>query len=85
MRVYPRVNGAYINLNRVRPRSGFMERLLRKSDQSFLHWAADQALDVFAGYTFTLESGFPDEAIKVVSRSIPLLDESVGELAPMIE
>jgi hypothetical protein len=42
-------------------------------------------LDVFAGFTFTLESGVPEEAIKVVIRSIPLLDPSVGELKPLIE
>jgi hypothetical protein len=42
-------------------------------------------LDVFAGYTFTLESGFPEEAIKVVIRSIPLIDARIGELADYID
>ena len=36
----------------------------------FLYWGADDTRDVFAGYTFTLESGFPSEAIIVVLRSL---------------
>jgi len=84
-RVYPRWRGTHINLDRVRRRSLFMEKLLRDADQSFFHWALDQNLDLFAGFTFTLESGFPEDAIKVVIRSIPLLDRPVGELVPLIE
>jgi hypothetical protein len=84
-RVYPRLHGVHVNLDRVRRRSLFMETLLRDADQSFLHWALDQNLDLFAGFTFTLESGFPEDAIKVVIRSIPLLDRPVGELVPLIE
>lgn len=85
VRVYPRWHGAHINLERVRRRTLFMEKLLRDADQSFLHWALDQNLDLFAGFTFTLESGFPEDAIDVVIRSIPLLDRPVGELVPLIE
>jgi hypothetical protein len=33
----------------------------------------DDVSDMFAAYAFTLESGFPEEAIKVVLRSIPLV------------
>lgn len=84
-RVYPRWHGARINLNRVRDRHRLMEKLLRDADQSFLHWAVNPDQEVFAGFTFTLESGFPEDAIKVVIRSIPLLDRSVGELAPLTE
>ncbi len=85
VRVYPRRHGAHVNLDRVRRRSLFMETLLRDADQSFLHWALDQNLDLFAGFTFTLESGFPEDAIEVVIRSIPLLDRPVGELVPLIQ
>jgi hypothetical protein len=84
-RVYPRLHGAHINLDRVRRRTLFMERLLRDADQSFLHWAIDQNRDLFAGFTFTLESGFPEDAIEMVIRSIPLLDRPVGELIPLIQ
>jgi hypothetical protein len=84
-RVYPHRSGAYININDARQRRDFMQQLLRRSDEDFFHWAADANLDVFAGFTFTLESGFPDQAIKVVIRSIPLLDESVGELGSLLQ
>jgi hypothetical protein len=84
-RVYPYWRGAHINLNRVRRRSVLMQKLLRDADQSFFHWAVNPDRDVFAGFTFTLESGFPEDAIDMVIRSIPLLDRSVGELAPLIE
>jgi hypothetical protein len=84
-RVYPHYQGPYINLEKVREPSGLMEKLLRLSDHGFFFWAADEAMDVFAGYTITLESGFPEEAVKVVIRSIPLLDESVGQMGPLID
>ena len=84
-RVYPRWHGAHINLDRVHRRTVFMERLLRDADQSFLHWALDQNRDLFAGFTFTLESGFPDDAIEVVIRSVPLLDRPLGELIPLMQ
>ena|SRR5690349_3043782 len=34
-------------------------------------------------YTFTLESGFPDEAIKIVLESIRNSDKYVGEMRPI--
>ena len=40
---------------------------------------------MFTAYTFTLESGFPDEAIKVVLRSIVNSDKFVGEMRPFID
>jgi hypothetical protein len=40
---------------------------------------------VFTGYTFTLESGFPDEAIKIVLSSIKNSDQFVGEMRPSID
>ena len=47
-----------------------MRRLLYYSDQNFLFWGADDTADVFCGYTVTLESGFPSDAIVVILRSI---------------
>ena len=84
-RVYPHYNRGYINVDRVKDRAGFMRLLLRLSDRAFLFWGADEAGDVFTGYTFTLESGFPDEAIKIVLLSIGNSDKFIGELRPFID
>ena len=62
-----------------------MRQLLRLSDTNFLYWGADQTGDIFAGYTFTLESGFPEEAIRVILWSIKPLDEYVGQMRPNID
>ena len=59
-------------------------RLLHLSAHNFLHWGVDDASHVFAAYAFTLESGFPEEAIKEVLRSIPLVGESVREMVQFI-
>ena len=83
-RIYPHYKGGYINVNNVSDRAGFMKQLLRMSDRNFLFWGADDAYDVFAGYTVTLESGFPNEAMKVVLRSIRNLDQFVGDMKPTI-
>jgi len=74
-----------INIEKVRDPHGLELQILRFSAHNFLHWGVDDASDVFAAYSFTLESGFPEEAIKVVLRSIPLVDESVGEIVQFIE
>lgn len=84
-RIYPHYNNAYINIDKVRNSSGLMRQLLRFSDSNFLFWGVDETGDVFAGYTFTLESGFPDEAIKVVLYSIKPLDQFVGQMRPVID
>lgn len=77
-RIYPI---GYINLYKdTRDSDGLMQKLLRLSDNGFFYWAADDEEDIFAGYMFTLESGFPEEAIKVVIRSIPLIDPSFGDM-----
>ena len=39
----------------------------------------------FSGYTLTLESGFPDEAIKIVLESIRNSDKYVGEMRASID
>jgi|SRR5882672_2818828 len=84
-RIYPHYNKGYINVDRVKDRVGFMRLLLRLSDRAFLYWGADESGDVFTGYTFTLESGFPEEAIRIVLRSIVNSDKFIGELRPFID
>lgn len=84
-RIYPHYNKGYINVDRVKDPAAFMRLLLRLSDRAFLYWGADDAGDVFTGYTFTLESGFPDEAIKIVLKSIVNSDKFIGELRPSID
>jgi hypothetical protein len=84
-RVYPYYNDGYVNVDKARNGLALMRQLLRFSDTNFLFWGADPTGDVFAGYTFTLESGFPDEAIRVVLWSIQPLDQYVGQMKPNID
>ena len=79
-RIYPHYRGAYINLNRVANLQGLARQLLRLSDTNFLFWGMDEGGDIFAGYTFTLESGFPEQAIRVILYSIKPLDQYVGQM-----
>jgi hypothetical protein len=85
-RIFPAYDGyGYLELAHVRDPDGVMQKLLQFSYHSFFFWGVNDGLAVFAGYTFTLESGFPEEAIKVVVRSIPLIDGPIGELVDFIE
>jgi hypothetical protein len=84
-RVYPHYNGGYINVDKAKNINGLMRKLLYFSDRNFLYWGADETGDIFSGYTFTLESGFPSEAIVIVLRSIRNTDGFVGDLRPFIE
>ncbi|HEV2827702.1 MAG TPA: hypothetical protein VGW76_08850 [Pyrinomonadaceae bacterium] len=84
-RVYPHYNRGYVNVDRAKDRAALMRLLLRLSDRAFLFWGADETGDIFTGYTFTLESGFPDEAIKIVLRSIVNSDKFIGEMRPFID
>jgi hypothetical protein len=68
--VYPHLNGRYINIEKARDSSGMMKQMLHFNLSNFMYWGADEQGDVFARYTVTLESGFPDEAMKVVLYSI---------------
>jgi hypothetical protein len=85
LRVYPHYNGGYLNLDKVKDANGFMRKLLLYNDKNFLFWGADDTNDVFAGYTITLESGYPEEAVRVVLRSIHNTDQFVGEMRPFID
>ena len=84
-RIYPHYDKSYVNVDRAKDRAGLMRLLLRLSDRAFLFWGADETGDVFTGYTFTLESGFPEEAIEIVLRSIANSDKFIGELRPFID
>lgn len=84
-RIFPHYGGSYINVDKVKNNVGLMRQLLRLSDQNFLYWGADQSGDIFAGYTFTLESGFPEAALTIVLRSIENLDPFVGQMKPNID
>lgn len=84
-RVYPHYKGGYINVQKAEDGPGLMHEMLRFSDRNFLFWGADSSDDVFCGYTVTLESGFPDEAIVIVLRSIRSTDQFTGELRPFID
>lgn len=84
-RVYPHYKGGYINVGKAKDNAGLMRRLLYLSDQNFLFWGADDVGDVFSGYTVTLESGFPADAIIIVLRSIRNTDKFVGGMRPYID
>ena len=84
-RVYPHYKGSYINVDKARNAAGLMRKLLNLSDHNFLFWGVDDTGDVFAGYTFTLESGFPDRAIQIVLYSIAPLDQYVGQMRPYLD
>jgi hypothetical protein len=84
-RIYPHYKDGYINLLKSKDGAGLMRTLLHQSNSNFLFWGADNGDDIFAGYTFTLESGFPDKAIEVVLYSIAPLDGFVGQMRPFID
>lgn len=84
-RIYPHYKNAYINLDRAKSGAALMRQLLLLSDRAFLFWGADSGGDVFAGYTFTLESGFPEAGIRVVLNSIKNLDQFVGEMRSAVD
>lgn len=78
--VYPHFKGGYINTHKAKNASDLKDRLLLLSHTNFLYWATDEERDVYSGYTITLESGFPKEAILVVLESIRNTDKYVGQL-----
>lgn len=84
-RIYPHYKTSYINVDKVKNPASLMKQLLRLSDRAFLFWGADETGDIFTGYTFTLESGFPEESLKIVLRSIINSDKFIGELRTAID
>ena len=84
-RIFPHYKGGYINIDKVKNSPQLLRKLAQLNDTTFLFWGADDSGDVFTGYTFTLESGFPDKAIEIVLSSIKNSDQFVGELRPSID
>lgn len=84
-RIYPYFNGTYVNVDKARNGPALLRQMLNLNDHNFLFWGADDTLDVFAGYTFTLESGFPEESLRTVLWSIEPLDQYVGQMRPNID
>jgi hypothetical protein len=84
-RIFPRFKNGYINIDKAKNGPKLMRLLLGLSNRAFLFWGIDGSGDVFTGYTVTLESGFPEESIKVVLRSIVNSDEFIGEMKPLID
>ena len=84
-RIFPYYKGNYINIGRARDGAGLMRKLLNLSDHNFLFWGADDSGDIFAGYTFTLENGFPDKSLEIVLYSIAPLDQYVGQIRTFID
>ena len=84
-RIFPHFKGSYINIDKARNTTQLLRKIVQLNDSTFLFWGADDSGDVFTGYTFTLESGFPDKAIEIVLSSIRNSDQFVGELRPSID
>jgi hypothetical protein len=84
-RVYPHYKSGYINVDKAKNGPALMRKLLRLTDRNFLYWGIDETSDVFSGYTITLESGFPEEVVLIVLRSIRNTDGFVGELRADID
>jgi hypothetical protein len=68
--VYPHVDGHYLNIEKARDSIDMLKQMAHFTGDNFMSWGADKDGDVFARYVITLESGFPDEAMKVVLYSI---------------
>ena len=84
-RIFPHYKGAYVNIDKAKNTSQLLRKIAQLNDSTFLFWGADDTGDVFTGYTFTLESGFPDKAIEIVLSSIRNSDQFVGEMRPAID
>jgi len=84
-RIFPHYRGGYINIDKAKNTSQLLRKLAQLNDSTFLFWGADDSGDIFTGYTFTLESGFPDKAIEIVLSSIRNSDQFVGEMRPAID
>ena len=78
-RIFPHYKGAYINIDKAQNSTQLLRKLVQLNETTFLFWGADDTGDVFTGYTFTLESGFPDKAIEIVLSSIRNSDQFVGK------
>jgi len=85
LRGYPKRKGQFINIDKAKNPELLMRKLLNLGIRTFFHWGVDEDGDAYFGYSFTLESGFPAEAVRIVLRSIANHDQYVGELITAIE
>ena len=85
IRIYPHYKDGYINVDKAKDSAGLMRTMLLFTDHNFLYWGIDDEKDAFSGYSFTLESGFPEKSIETVLRSIRNTDQFVGRLRPYID
>ncbi|MEO8378812.1 MAG: hypothetical protein ABI779_04030, partial [Acidobacteriota bacterium] len=85
LRIYPHYKNGYINVGKLKNANALMRKLLNYNDTNFLFWGADEEGDIFSAYSFTMESGFPEEAMVIVLRSVRSTDRFVGELRPFID
>jgi hypothetical protein len=85
MRGYPKRKGKYINIDAAKNSELLMRKILSLGVRTFFHWGIDDDGDAYFGYSFTLESGFPAEAIRTVLGSIANHDQYVGELVTSLE
>jgi len=82
---YPHYKRGYINIDKARNATQLMRQMLQFNEGAFFFWGADDTGDIFAGYTITLESGFPDDGIRIVLASVKNADDLVGKLRPSID
>ena len=83
--VYPHYRGGYINVGRARDPAHLMHKLLNLNDHNFFYWGVDDTDDIFACYNFTLESGFPEQALLVAMTSIRAQDQFIAGMKPYID
>ncbi len=84
-RIFPHYKDAYVNVDKAASGPGLMRLMVSFSDKNFLFWGADGSGDIFAGYNFTLESGFPEASVNVVLSSIANVDTFIGQMRPAID
>ncbi len=80
--VYPQLDGMYVNIVKSKHALALSRKLLELNYRTFFFWGADDTDDVYAAYKFTLESGYPEDALRTALSSIPLLDRFVAEFKP---
>jgi hypothetical protein len=84
-KIYPHYKGSYVNVDRAKDPIGLMRLMLNLNSHNFLYWGADDGKDIFAGFIFTLESGFTDKSMEIVLYSVAALDPYLGQMRPFID
>ena len=79
VRAFPRYQGGYVSVAKATAEGALLRAALRASFDGFFFWAVDESGDLCAGYTLSLESGFPEAVLEVVLRSLPGLDATFGQ------